>query len=1125
MSTVKEQIAQLTPDKRALLLKKLRAQNQTDETNRDSATGTQRLPLRPVERAQPLPLSFAQERLWILQELQGPSITYNAPVAWRIVGGLDKVAFAQALQALLQRHESLRTTIGLVDKQPVQIIRECEAVALTAVDLQPALQALSAPEQATQVQAFLQQVAARPFDLQRECPIRLTLVTLGPEEHLFVVNLHHIVIDGWSLQRFVQELSALYAAFLHQESAPLPPLPIQYADFAAWQRTWLQGDVLAEKLAYWQTHLTAANGAPPPPLQLPTDFPRPAVQTFAGAIYRFDWPPTLQAQLQQLSQTHGATLFMTLYAAFSVLMARYSGQRELIVGTTVANRTQQESVPLIGFLTNMLALRTDVAANPTFAAMLAQVRQTMTAAYQHQDLPFEKVVEAVRPERSLSHEPLVQVVFDLQSAPPRPLTLPGLTVTPLPLDLPVAKYDLGVSLVQTPEGLHGEVEYSTALFTAATIERMMGHFRVLLSAVCANPNQPVWQLPLLTPAEEEQLLVEWNATAVAWPSTQCVPELVAAQAAARPAATALLFGDQRMSYGELNARANQLAHHLQTLGVGAETMVGVCLERSLDLVVSILAVLKAGGAYLPLDPSYPPERLRFMLADAGVTVLLTQAALVERLAVAEPAADAPRHCFCVDRQWATIAPLPTTNPAPTATLDSLAYTIYTSGSTGQPKGVLIPHRGLCNLVAWHQRAFAITAADHATVLAGLGFDAAVWEMWPYLTAGATLHLIDPTTLGSAEHLRDWLVAQAITVTFLPTPLAEQVLPLPWPATTALRFMLTGGDRLRSYPAPDLPFALVNNYGPTENSVVTTAGLVVNHGRPTPAIGRPIDNVQLYVLDPYLQPTPIGVPGELHIGGSSLARGYLRRPALTAEKFIDNPFPAPTGRGYLYKTGDLVRYLPTGELEFLGRTDSQVKIRGFRIELGEIESRLRQHPAVREAVVLVTAEAGEPRLLAYVVPHTEKPAVEELRHHLTTALPEYMIPAQFVLLAALPLTPNGKIDHVALQNYRDEVDAPEPAFVPPRTPTEHELEGIWTELMKLEQISVHTNFFEIGGHSLLAMQTVSLIYAVFGVELTQYALFEKPTIAELAEYIDSLKMAQALHADPDQLDSAHQIVEW
>jgi hypothetical protein len=338
-------------------------------------------------------------------------------------------------------------------------------------------------------------------------------------------------------------------------------------------------------------------------------------------------------------------------------------------------------------------------------------------------------------------------------------------------------------------------------------------------------------------------------------------------------------------------------------------------------------------------------------------------------------------------------------------------------------------------------------------------------------------------------------------------------------------MLTGGDRLRSYPAPTLPFALVNNYGPTENSVVTTAGLVVNHGRPTPAIGRPIDNVQLYVLDPYLQPTPIGVPGELHIGGSSLARGYLRRPALTAEKFIDNPFPAPAGRGHLYKTGDLVRYLPTGELEFLGRTDNQVKIRGFRIELGEIESRLRQHPAVREAVVLVTAEAGEPRLMAYVVPHTEKPTVEQLRHHLTTALPEYMIPAQFVLLAALPLTPNGKIDHVALQNYRDEVDAPEPAFVLPRTPTEHELEGIWTELMKLDQISVHTNFFEIGGHSLLAMQTVSLIYAVFGVELTQYALFEKPTIAELAEYIDSLKMAQALHADPDQLDSAHQIVEW
>ena len=1122
MSNVKEQLAQLTPDKRALLLQKVRAQQRTDETNRGKVNEAPKLPLRPVSRAQPLPLSFAQERLWILQQLQGASITYNAPVAWRFTGRLHKNAFEQALYEILQRHESLRTTVGLVANKPVQIIQAREAVTLDQVDLQ----SLSTSEQTAKLQALLQQEMTRPFALQDECPIRMTLFMLGPEEHLFLVNLHHIVIDAWSLQRFEQELSQLYAAFMQHKPSPLPPLAIQYADFALWQRQWLQGDVLAEKLAYWQTHLTASNGAPPPPLELPTDFPRPAVQSFAGAIYRFILPPTLQAQLQQVSQQQGATLFMTLYAAFSVLMARYSDQHEIIVGTTMANRMRQESTPLIGFFTNMLALRTDLSANPTFLALLEQVRQTVLDAYQHQDLPFEKVVEAVRPERSLSHEPLVQVVFDLQSTAPRQLALTGLTITQLPLDLPVSKYDLGVSIIQTPTGLGGEVEYSTALFDAATIERMMGHFRVLLEAICADPTQPVWQLPLLTPAEAHQLLVEWNATQVPWSSGHCVQQLVEAQATQRPEATAVVFAEQSLTYGELNRRANQLAHHLQTMGgggpLGVETIVGICLERSLDLVVSILAVLKAGGAYLPMDPSYPPERLRFMLDDARSAVLLTQQALAARFTAAEQGLQgATTRLLCVDSEWSTIAHAPTTNPAHSSTLDTLAYTIYTSGSTGQPKGVLVPHRGLCNLVAWHQRTFAITAADRATCLAGLGFDAAVWEIWPYLTVGATLHLSEPATLGSAEQLRDWLVAQQITVTFLPTPLAEQVLPLAWPSKTALRLLLTGGDRLRTYPADDLPFALINNYGPTENSVVTTSGIVVNQGRPTPAIGRPIDNVQLYILDRALQPTPIGVPGELHIGGQSLACGYLNRPELTAEKFITNPF----GAGKLYKTGDLVRYLPHGEIEFLGRIDNQVKLRGFRIELGEIESLLRQHPAVREAVALVIEDADEQKLIAYVVPRAEKPTAEHIRRHLTTALPEYMIPAQFVFLAALPLTPNGKIDQAALQNHSEEVDTPANEFVPPRTPTELELEAIWAEVMKLEQISIHTNFFELGGHSLLAMQTVSMIYVVLDVELTQYAIFEKPTIAELAAYIDALKMAQTLHAPPDNVDGAVEIAEW
>ena len=1052
------------------------------------------LPLRALPRTETAPLSFAQRRLWFLAQLEPMSPFYNIPATIELTGTLHVTALEESFRYLIGRHESLRTTFvtpaGAEAGEPVQVVAPpAAASAHFALPLLAVADATAAHQRA-------QIEATTPFNLQAGPLLRAHLYKTGAESHLLSLTMHHIISDGWSTGILLKELAHAYRAYTQGEQPTLPALPVQYADFAIWQRQSLTGAILDEQLAYWRSQLAGA----PTLLELPTDRPRPPVQSFRGAHYEFHLAADLTAKLQQLAHRHEATLFMVLLAAFNVLLARYSRQTDIVVGTPIANRNRTEIEGLLGFFVNTLALRTQLDDNPAFSELLARVRQSTLAAYDHQELPFERLVDELGLTRTLSYSPLFQVGLVLQNAGMGDFVLPDVTATMQTTEFPFAKFDLMLNLAEGEvvdgAGLTGLLEYATDLFDQATIARMVEHFTHLLASIVAQPAQPVFQLPLLPAAEYNQLVYGWNATAVAWPSTQCVPELVAAQAAAQPAATALLFGDQRMSYGELNARANQLAHHLQTLGVGAETMVGVCLERSLDLVVSILAVLKAGGAYLPLDPSYPPERLRFMLADAQVTVLLTQAALVEHLVGTEPAPGASPHCFCVDRQWATIAPLPTTNPAPTATLDSLAYTIYTSGSTGQPKGVLIPHRGLCNLVAWHQRAFAITTADHATVLAGLGFDAAVWEVWPYLTAGATLHLIDPTTLGSAEHLRDWLVAQAITVTFLPTPLAEQVLPLPWPATTALRFMLTGGDRLRSYPAPDLPFALVNNYGPTENSVVTTAGLVVNHGRPTPAIGRPIDNVQLYVLDPYLQPTPIGVPGELHIGGSSLARGYLRRPALTAEKFIDNPFPAPTGRGHLYKTGDLVRYLPTGELEFLGRTDSQVKIRGFRIELGEIESALLGYSGVREAAVVAYEETPQDkRLVAYLVSDGPLDSAH-LRHYLAQYLPAYMVPAAFVPLAALPLTPNGKVDRRALPVPERYPLAASEHYVAPGTPTEIALARIWADLLGVAQVGVDDNFFAIGGDSILSLQIVGRAKQQ-GIHLVTKDLFQHQTIRELA----------------------------
>jgi amino acid adenylation domain-containing protein len=849
-------------------------------------------------------------------------------------------------------------------------------------------------------------------------------------------------------------------------------------------------------------------------LQLPTDRPRPVVQAYDGRTQSFELNQDLTQKLQSLSAESGTTLFMTMLAAFVTLLYRYSGQSDILVGTPIANRNRNEIESLIGFFVNTLVLRTNFADNPSFENLLAQVRETTLQAYEHQDVPFEQVVEALQPQRSLSHSPLFQVMFVLQNVPMTEFELPGVTLTQLDGDSTIAKFDLTLSMSETDRGLVGEWEYNTDLFDGSTIERMTAHFQNLLSAIVANPAVTVGELALLSAAERHQLLVEWNDTAFEYPTDKCIHQLFESQVERTPDAVAVVFENQQLTYRELNQQANQLAHYLQTLGVRPEVLVGICVERSLEMVVGLLGILKAGGAYVPLDPHYPQERLSYMLEDAQVSVILTQQHLLEKLQQHQT------QLVYLDTDWRLISQLNQDHPLTAIQTTNLAYVIYTSGSTGQPKGVMVAHQGLLNLVFWHQQTFKITSLDKATQLAGTGFDAAVWELWPYLTAGASIYLVKPELLTSPINLRDWLISQKITMSFVPTPVAQELLSLEWATESiALRYILTGGDKLHQYPSVSIPFQVVNNYGPTENTVVTTSGLVVaqEQNQISPTIGQPIANTQVYILDQQLQPVPVGVPGELHIGGAGLARGYLNRPELTQEKFIPNPFKETQG-SRLYKTGDLARYLPDGNIEYLGRIDNQVKIRGFRIELGEVEAVLTQHPVVRETVVIARENsAGDKQLVAYLVPHQEPaPTNSDLRHFLKAQLPDYMMPSAFVVLEALPLTPNGKVDRRALPQpeLRPEL---EPTFVAPQTPTEELVASIWEKVLRVSQVGINDNFFELGGHSLLATQLLLQVNDACRVELPLSKLFEAPTVASLSNYIEAISWVN------QSLDTSNNIV--
>ncbi|HEX7243641.1 MAG TPA: amino acid adenylation domain-containing protein, partial [Longimicrobiaceae bacterium] len=1050
------------------------------ESARSDGSAVPAPPVVPVGRGGPLPLSFAQERLWFLEQMRPEDGAYNIPITLRLSGALDVPAMERSLSEVVRRHEALRTVFPARGGRPVQSVLPPAPLALPVEELEGAGEAV--------LRERLRTEARRAFDLEAGPLFRARLFRRGGEEHVLLLCMHHVVSDGWSMEVMLRELAALYPAYAAGGEPALPLLPVQYADFAVWQREHLAGEATERQLAYWRERLAGA----PAVLELPSDRPRPSVHSFRGALHDFLLPAELAVAVRTLGRRGGTTPFMTLLAAWQLLLGKLSGQGDLVVGAPVAGRTRRETEELIGFFVNAVPMRAELDGDPTVGGLLARVRETTLGAYGHQDVPFERLVEELRVERSLSHSPVFQVMFTLQSAAPAPPALLGLALELGAVQAGGAKYDLTLALAETPDGLHAELEYATDLFDAATAARIAARYRRLVEGMAVHPERRVSELSLLDAAEEEQVLRGWNATDAPYRPDVPVHTLVACRASQRPDATAVVDGASALTRGELVERARALAGRLRGLGVGPEERVAVCMERGAEMVVAQLAVLFAGGAFVPLDPAYPAERIAFALADSGARVLLTQERLRERLSA--PWAASVEVVVEGDAGAGTPAPEPEASP------DSLAYVIYTSGSTGTPKGVAVTHRGLANLAAWHRRAFGVGEGDRATQLAGAGFDASVWEVWPYLAAGAEVHVVEDAVRAEPAALRDRLVEAGITVAFLPTPLAEAALALEWPADAALRTMLTGGDTLHVRPAAGLPFALVNAYGPTENTVVATAGAVAPGGADegAPSIGGPVANVRAYVLDAALRPVPVGVPGELLLGGDGLARGYLDRPALTAERFVPDPFGGAPG-ARLYRTGDRVRRLADGTLEFLGRLDLQVKLRGFRIEVAEVETALAAHPDVVEAAVEARGAGAGRRLVGWVVPAAgAAPGAAELREHLVERLPEYMVPSAFVLLDALPLTPNGKIDRAALPEPERDAGAEGAA---PRSGMESSVAAVWREALRLDHGGVEDNFFELGGHSLLVAQVQARLREVLGREVSMVDLFRFPTVAALAAHLE------------------------
>ena len=1059
MSELDERLKELSPAKRKLVLQKLRGRSS-------------RAPIPAVSRDQRLPLSFAQERLWFLDQMDGGSQPYNEFGGHLIEGNLDVEALRRSLAEVVRRHEILRTTFPAVDGSPVQAIGGAGASELRIIDLE----GMPAASHSTELRSIAEEEAQRSFDLAVGPLWRVSLVRLQLDVHVLLLCMHHIICDKGSTAIVVREMAEAYESFRRGEPLSLAGLRIQYADFAHWQRASLTEAALQEEIGYW---VRALEGAPAS-VDLPRDRPRPVGATFRGGVVRFPIRTNVARGIRELSRECDATLFMTLQAAFAVLLYRYSRQEDVVIGVPVASREYVELESLIGCFVNTLALRTDLSGRPSFREVLGRVRQGSVEAFRHLEVPFERVVEALKVERNASYTPLFQVMFAFENAPVPAVSLPGLVLRPLEVESGLSKFDLTLVVAETESGLVGTFEYKTDLFDRTTIERMGEHYGNLLESAVVSPDARISDLRLMGPAEAEQVMVGWNDTAQEFPSGKCAHHLFEDQVERTPDAAALVFGDTRLSYRELNSRANRLARNLRARGVGPEVKVGLSVERSPEMIAGLLGILKAGGAYVPLDPAYPRRRVEFMTEDSQALFVLT----AEEIAGVVGAAGDDRDGH------------PSTGVRP----GNLAYVIYTSGSTGEPKGVEIPHSALCNLINGEIPAFGLSADSRVLQCASLSFDASVSEIVSTLCSGGTLYLETTDALMPGRELANTLRERSIThVSLPPSALAVmETAELP-----DLSTVIVGGEACPFEVASrwSRGRVLLNVYGPTEFTVDATMGRHMPESAGV-HIGRPVANARVYIVDSELQPVPIGVPGELCIGGTQLARGYLNRPALTAEKFVPDPFGGASG-GRLYRTGDLCRYRPDGNIEFLGRLDDQVKVRGFRVETSEVEGALLAHPTVREAVVLAREDQlGTSQLVAYVVAkegETARPV--DLRLFLSERLPAFMIPSAVVVLEGFPLLPNQKIDRAALPAPAGDEDA---ARVAPRTPVEESLAGIWSAILGRARVGAHDNFFELGGHSLLATRVVSRIRDAFAVEIPLRQLFACPTIAGLAREIEAAK---------------------
>jgi amino acid adenylation domain-containing protein len=1062
MSDIRQRIAELSPERRAYLERLLQARSRTGA-------------LRPVPRTAgaPLPCSFGQQRLWFLDRLEPGAPAYIVVSAARLPASFDAGTIERSLQEIVRRHEVLRTTYTEIDGEPMQVIGDVP-LPLRRIDL------TDRPPQAAEaeVRRIAAEEGSRPFDLRRGPLLRATFVLVTPDASVLLLAMHHIVTDGWSMSVLYRELLALYDAFAAGQPSPLPPLPIQYADFASWQRAWLSGDVLASQLAYWRERLADLS-----PLELPADRPRPARKSYRGASLPWRLPRPIDEELRRLSQREGVTMFMTLLAGFVALLARYTGQTDIAVGSPVANRTRAELEQLLGFFVNTLVLRTDVSGTPSFRTLLARVRDAAVGAYAHQDLPFERLVEELQPQRDLGRNPLFDVLFHLQSSMSRTSVAPR-DEDHVAVERTSVMFDLAFDLFEAPDEVEGTIDYSTDLYDRETIARLAGHYEVLLAAAAADPDRPIAELPLLTERERQQILVEWNATAAPIPETR-LHTLFEAQASRTPDGAAVRAGGETLTFAELNRRANRLAHHLRERGIGRDAVVAVRLERSPELIAALLGVLKAGAAYLPLDVHAPAARIDAIVMDAGAAAVVTRETME------------------------TVANGPDANLAAPGSPDDLAYVIYTSGSTGVPKGVEVTHRSVVNLsLALREAIYGEGAAPLRVSLNGsVAVDTSVKQLVQMLDGHCLVVVPDDVRADAAALLRFLREERVDVLDCSPSQLKllldEGLLDRPAPS-----MVLVGGEAIDDETwqrlAQSRTTAFFNLYGPTECTVDATACRIAS--TMPPSIGRPLANVEVYVLDANRRPLPVGVPGELYVGGAGLARGYRGRPEMTGERFV----PHPWREGRLYRTGDRVRYRDGGLLEFLGRVDDQIKVRGYRVEPAEIEAALVRHREVGDARVLLR----DGRLVAYLVGGGSIPP-DALARFLREQLPDFMIPAAFVWLPRLPLTRGGKLDRAALPAPDSGRPAIEKTFVAPRSEDERAMAAIWQAFLGVDDIGVHDDFFaELGGHSLIAMRVIARVRDAFAVELPLRQIFEQPTVAGLVAAVNELRRAPAAPPMPE-----------